>query len=200
MRILAIGAHPDDVEYGCFGSLCKYETADIHYLILTSGSDSGNPQEREKEQLESASFLNAEVKFCRLRSAYLNNDSGRATINFIEESISSLKPDIIFSHSANDRHQDHRLVNFATVSACRFFQGELFFYEGYSSLKYFKPNVVYRIDGSFQKKIDVISKFKSQSNKFYMNPKVIESIAVFRAAQFGFLGKAEAFETGGIVR
>jgi len=135
-----------------------------------------------------------------LPSAHLGNNSGRETIEAIEKAIAEIKPNIIFSHTEHDRHQDHILVNRATISACRFFQGQLYFYEAFSSLKYFEPQMVYRIDEFFPDKIIAISLFTSQANKFYMQPKIIESIAVFRAAQFGMFGKAEAFEVGKIIK
>jgi len=201
-RILGIASHPDDLEFGCFGTFKRYQQQGykLYYLILTNGGDSGNGDIRKEEQSEAADLLKAEVKFQNLPSAYLNNDSGRETIKAIENSINLVKPQVIFTHSDNDRHQDHRLVNKATTSACRFFQGQLYFYEGHSSLKYFKPNLVYRIDAFFEDKLRTMNLFISQATKFYMNPKVIRAIATFRAAQFGFLGKAEAFEVGGIVR
>ena len=202
MKILAIASHPDDLEWGCFGTLAKYdeEGNKLFYLVLTDGGDSGNGEARRREQKETAGILNAGVRFAGLPSAFLNNDSGRATIEEIEKEIFEIKPDIIFSHSQNDRHQDHRLVNHATVSACRFFHGELYFYEAFSSLKFFKPNMVVKICDYFPQKLRALSLFTTQEKKFYMKPELVESVAVFRAAQFGFLGKAEAFEVGGIVR
>ena len=198
MKILAIGSHPDDIECGCFGTLKKYKQkgAELYYLMLTCGGDSGDAEVRRTEQLESAEVLGAKVIFTNLESAYLNNDSGRKTIEAIEKAIKEVKPDIIFTHSEHDRHQDHRLVNRATNSACRFFQGELYYYCGYSSLKDFKPQVYEKIEDD----TEPLKFFKSQSDKFYMNPKVRDSILVFWATQAGFLGKAEAFEVGRIIR
>ena len=198
MKILAIGAHPDDIEIGCYGTLKKAvkQSHEVEYLVLTAGGDSGDAEVRKGEQLETSL---GHVKFGGLKSAFLNNNSGRESIKLIEETINKIKPDIIYSHSHNDNHQDHRSVNRATRSACRFFQGQLLFYEGWSSLKYFKPNCIVKVDDYFNSKLRVLKTFISQSDKFYMNPKVIESIAIFRAAQFGYLGKAEAFEVGGIV-
>jgi len=201
-KVLAIASHPDDIEGGCYGTLCKYKQQGfrIHYLVLTCGGDSGNADIRRKEQEEVADLLGATVKFQNLQSALLNNNSGRETIQAIEDAIKVIKPDIIFTHSKNDVHQDHRLVNEATISATRFFQGQVYCYEAYSSLRYFQPTVFYRIDEFFEDKLRAISLFTSQGKKFYMNPEVITGIAVFRAAQSGKLGKAEAFEIGRIIR
>ncbi len=201
MVILAIGAHPDDIEYGCFGTLCKLKDSggELYYLTLSYGGDGGDWVTRKDEQAYTAEVVGASIRFGGLQSALLQNNSGRESIKLIEDSLRVIKPDVVFSHSRNDVHQDHRLVNRATESACRLFKGELYYYEGYSSLKYFKPTICHNIDKYFNKKIEIISKFSSQENRFYMNSKVIESIAMFRAAQFGFMGKAEAFEVGKVV-
>lgn len=201
MNILAIGSHPDDVCGGCFGTLCKLKRDgnNLFYLILTLGEDGGNRWERKREQEEVAQLLNVNVTFAGLPSAHLNNDSGRATIQAIEQAILKCKPRVIFSHSINDRHQDHRLVNRATISACRFYQGSIYFYEGFSSLNTFNPTYYSRIDNFFEEKLRALSLFKTQQEKFYIKPEVVSALATYRAAQSGYIGKAEAFEVGKII-
>ena len=196
-KILCIGAHPDDCE-SIYGTLRKhFDGGDsINYLVLTLGGDSGNPEVRKKEQLETAL---GPVTFGALKSAFLSNNSGREAIALIEKTIRDIQPDIVYTHTSNDRHQDHRAVNRATLSACRFLRGSIYFYEGYSSLKDFKPSKVINIDNYIEQKLCVMHQFTSQQHKFYMDPEVIKSVAVFRAAQFGFKGYAEAFEVGSIV-
>lgn len=197
-RVLVIASHPDDAEAGCFGTLMKHfdEGATITYLVLTLGGDSGDPEVRRKEQLNASLGF---VHFGQLKSAFLSNDSGREAIALIERTIGLASPDIIYTHSNNDRHQDHRAVNRATLSACRFFKGAIYFYEGFSSLKRFKPNKFVDIGKYFDQKLRVMRKFKSQASKFYMSDEIITAAATFRAAQAGFKGKAEAFEVGSIV-
>ena len=55
MNILAIGAHPDDIEYGCAGTLVKYADRGhrIHLMILTGGEEGGSSKERQHEQSQS---------------------------------------------------------------------------------------------------------------------------------------------------
>lgn len=51
MVILAVGPHPDDIEFGCYGTLAKFKSIqkeDIHLLILTNGSNGGESKERTK--------------------------------------------------------------------------------------------------------------------------------------------------------
>ena len=65
MNILAIGAHPDDIEFGCGGTLLKYSQQGhgIYLLVLTDGSVGGDPQVRKKEQTQAADFLGGKGLF-----------------------------------------------------------------------------------------------------------------------------------------
>ena len=65
MKILAIGAHPDDIEFGCGGTLIKYglKGHDIYLLVMTEGGMGGNQVERRKEQEEAAQLLGARELF-----------------------------------------------------------------------------------------------------------------------------------------
>ncbi|MFQ5836218.1 MAG: PIG-L deacetylase family protein [bacterium] len=61
MNILAIGSHPDDIEFGCSGTLIKYKRtgANIFLLVLSEGSSGGSSNERKREQMESAKIIGA---------------------------------------------------------------------------------------------------------------------------------------------
>ncbi|MEW6042270.1 MAG: PIG-L family deacetylase, partial [Elusimicrobiota bacterium] len=63
MNILAIGAHPDDLEYGCGGTLIKFHKKkhNISLLVMTKGEIGGDPQIREKEQLKTTKILGAKI-------------------------------------------------------------------------------------------------------------------------------------------
>ncbi|MCX5679173.1 MAG: PIG-L family deacetylase [Candidatus Omnitrophica bacterium] len=65
MNILAIGAHPDDIEFGCGGTLLKYSSSGhrVFLLVLTKGGFGGDPDVRSKEQKEAALFLGAKEVF-----------------------------------------------------------------------------------------------------------------------------------------
>ena len=59
MSILAIGAHPDDIEIGCGGSLSKFAQAgqDIHMMVMTLGGMGGEREQRKEEQIRSKNIL-----------------------------------------------------------------------------------------------------------------------------------------------
>ncbi len=65
MRILAIGAHPDDIEFGCGGTLIKYarQGHDIFLLVMTEGGGCGDPAIRRQEQERAAQILQVSKLF-----------------------------------------------------------------------------------------------------------------------------------------
>jgi len=65
MNILAIGAHPDDIEFGCGGTLSKYSEKGhkVYMLVLSKGDKGGDSDVRQKEQENSARILRAETLY-----------------------------------------------------------------------------------------------------------------------------------------
>ena len=65
MNILAIGAHPDDVEYGCAGTLIQHVQRgdNVFIMIITDGAQGGDPEIRRQEQLAAAKIIGATDTF-----------------------------------------------------------------------------------------------------------------------------------------
>lgn len=205
MRVLAIGAHPDDVEVGCGATLAlhKQKGHQIHILILTKGEASGDPQIREEECIQSSRIMNADkVFFAHLADTKLTD--GVETIREIEKVASSVDPDIVFVHSRKDTHQDHRNVCSAALSACRN-RKNILFYESPTTLSDFDPKVYVDVSTTLSKKIEMLEIFLSQRSKPFLNDitrvahkddelvSTIVAIARFRGAQ-ARVQMAEAFE------
>jgi LmbE family N-acetylglucosaminyl deacetylase len=197
-NILAVGAHPDDIELGCAGSLAmhKFKEDRIYLLVLTSGEAQGNPRVREKECKESAKILEANgLFFGQLPDTRV--DAGRETIDIIEKMVNDVKPDIIYAPSIKDTHQDHRCAGYATLSACRRCN-KVLFYEGASALKEFHPQVFVDIEKTFDIKLKATRVFGSQLNSngtYSLAMNALEGLAKFRGYQAG-VKVAEAFEVG----
>jgi LmbE family N-acetylglucosaminyl deacetylase len=118
MNILAIGAHPDDIEFTCAGTLLKYRAAGhrIFVALTTSGNIGSNVIEgrekiaatREAEQLEAAKLYGAEVRFLRY------NDEGLVDSEELRRSILSAmrwaNPDVIFTNFPGDMSTDHNVT------------------------------------------------------------------------------------------
>lgn len=115
MNILAIGSHPDDIEFLCAGTLlkCKKRGDTIYLALTTSGNIGSNvlssreeiAETREKEQLAAAEYFGAKTRFLRYDDEGLL-DSQKVRKEIIE-TIRWANPDIIFTNYPGDMSTDH---------------------------------------------------------------------------------------------
>ena len=118
-RVLAFGAHPDDLEVGAGGLLARLaaEGADVTLAVVSIPS---NTEQRKLEAQAGADVLDAELfilyeeKPCRVEDIPMHE-----LVRRFDNIIGDVRPDLVITHSANDLHWDHGLVNRATVSALR---------------------------------------------------------------------------------
>src|SRR3989344_23007 len=99
-RILAIGAHPDDIEIDCAGTVARAvkEGKEVFFYILTNGERGGNPQQRRLEALKSAGSLGVrDVLFENLGDCMLRYEP--SLVGRIKSVINSVSPDAIYTHS-----------------------------------------------------------------------------------------------------
>jgi len=161
MNILAIGSHPDDIEYGCGGTLLRLaRTGDNVYLfIATSGEAGGSGDVRRAEQEDSARLLGIRKIFwggCRDTEVPLGKD----LITKIEAAVKEVRPDIIFGHAPHDTHQDHRALADATLSATRYTKNVLLF-EG-PTTQDFMPTFFVDIGETLEDKLNLLRAHRSQ--------------------------------------
>jgi LmbE family N-acetylglucosaminyl deacetylase len=182
MRILAIGAHPDDIELGCGGALIKAARAghQVFMYVLTRGSAGGDPDQRTKELVASAKYIGVETLWVdNFEDTRLSVNN--MLINHIEYFIHQSSPDIIFTHSLEDYHHDHRAIAESTVEAARFSQNILA-YE-IPVTKNFNPQIFYDISDVVEDKVELIKMFWSQQNKLFTRATAIKGLAEYRAFQ-----------------
>jgi len=118
-RVLAFGAHPDDLEVGAGGLLARLsaEGAEITLAIVSIPTLT---EQRKAEALAAAEVIDAnlfviyEDKPCRVEDIAMHE-----LVRRFDQIIGDVRPDLVITHSANDLHWDHGLVNRATVSALR---------------------------------------------------------------------------------
>jgi len=184
-KILAIGPHPDDMEFGCGGTLYKLSKKgfQVNLLVMTRGEYGGDCDVRKREQLESAKILKAGIFWGGFRDTEV--PMGRELINEIEKNIKKIKPDFIFVNYFNDTHQDHRNVAKAAVTAARYVNN-LLFYEVPTTLD-FLPNIYKDIGDVLDVKTRLLKCHFSQVRKTKVkNLSIIESAksaAIFRGYQ-----------------
>jgi LmbE family N-acetylglucosaminyl deacetylase/CheY-like chemotaxis protein len=191
--ILAIGAHPDDVEIGCGGSLIRHkqEGASVIVLTLSGGESGGASWQRREESSKSAQLMGAILRIKDLPDTRITN--GPETIKLIEEAVQEFRVSHVYMHSANDAHQDHRNTHAAAVVACRRVPNVLC-YQSPSTTVEFRPTLFTEISGTIEQKLDAIAQFESQTPKCpYLAPDLIMSTARYWGRFSGY-GRAEAFE------
>jgi len=183
MKILAIGAHSDDIEYGCGGAILEYmlkEFCIVEMLIMsTPGYTRVKEQDKAREKIECCKIYYYDADDTKIK---FNHD----TIHFIERKIKELEPNIIFIPYWDDTHQDHRNVSRACLAASRY-QKNVLAYESLTSID-FMPSVFMELKGTPDKtKFDLLSCHKSQlektniENKNYLE--LAEATAIFRGIQ-----------------
>ena len=84
-KILAIWPHPDDIELGCFGTMCRYadEWYDVHFLVLSKWEWWADTWNRLKEARESSNLLKCNLHIEDLPDRYMSD--GHETIGIIEK-------------------------------------------------------------------------------------------------------------------
>jgi LmbE family N-acetylglucosaminyl deacetylase len=185
--VLAIGAHPDDVEFGCGGTLAKWAHAGctVHHLVCTDGSKgtwdadadtAALAQRREDEQREAARRLAGDhvgsVGFLR----YVDGDLGhtREVVSRVARVIREVRPDVVLGHDPWKRyrlHPDHRNAGLIVCDAVIAARDPHFFRE--HGLPHHRPEVllmweadvpnhVEDITSSVARKIDALEAHESQ--------------------------------------
>jgi LmbE family N-acetylglucosaminyl deacetylase len=171
-EVLCIGAHCDDIEIGCGGTILalqdRYSNCRIHWLLLTSTPT------RHAEAMAAAQALlrpsaRGEVRICDLPDGHLPAHFSRVKRHF-EAIKHEVDPDLIFTHHGRDLHQDHSLVSQVTWQTFRdhlIFEYEIPKYEGDLST----PNVYVPLTAAAAtQKTDVIMRsFASQTSRSWFN-------------------------------
>jgi LmbE family N-acetylglucosaminyl deacetylase len=177
MKVLCIGAHPDDEVLGCGGTIDKFIDLghEIDYYIVSRGR--GDKRDQRFDSYPLRDFIEA-----------------------IEHRIARFSPDLIFSHHLNDMNKDHRIISEATIIASRGMPIDILGYEVFSSSGNFSFNpdtYVSLSSRNVEKKITLMEmKYKNEMRK-YPHPRSIEGImtlAKYRGMQAN-LEFAEAFIT-----
>jgi LmbE family N-acetylglucosaminyl deacetylase len=193
MRILAIGAHPDDIEVGCGGTLIKYarQGHEVFLLVMTEGGGSGEESIRRREQEGATGVLQvAKLFWGGFPDTAIPLD--RESIQRVESVLRETQPDFIFVHHQDDTHQDHRHLSTATITATRYTRNVLF-YEG-PTTQNFSPSVFVNIDTVLERKIAALEAHASQVTKTNIEGLTIVDIARSSAHFRGIQGRVRNAE------
>lgn len=126
MKIVAIGAHPDDIEIGVGGVLAKYSRKghEVHSIIVTIPY---SKEIRWKETENAAKILGVELRILDLDPNEIV--FSRKLVKEFDTIINEMTPDLIFTHWNHDSHQDHVAVSNAAIAATRKNNCSVYMYE-----------------------------------------------------------------------
>ena len=208
MRILAIGAHLDDIEVACGATIAK-ATAKGHAvrMVVLSQSDYANyrgDQLRGREQALAEGTRGAEAlgvtDLVVLANPTKDIPHTSATVEQIEAQLDDFKPSLILTHWSFDTHQAHQGVSLASISAARH-HASILMYEptppSGRSYVAFRPQVYVDVTGYLPHKLASLKAHVSQYEKY--GPAWLEAIEG-RARYRGFEAGVTHAETYEVVR
>ncbi len=165
--ILCLGAHSDDIEIGCGGTLLQFKKIlprlKIHWVVLSASGV--RRQEAEKGAELFTAGCEKKVILKDYRDGFLPYHGGEVK-DFFEEMKGQVSPDLIFTHCQGDAHQDHRLVSELTWNTFRnhlILEYEIPKYDGDVG----RPNVFIPLEAQVhERKVDYLFEaFESQRDK-----------------------------------
>jgi LmbE family N-acetylglucosaminyl deacetylase len=201
LQVLCIGAHSDDIEIGCGGTvlrlLAEHPGAHVHWVVLSAND------EREKEaRASAAAFLekagSSTVEVERFRESYFPYVAAEVK-DFFNALRRRVDPDVVLCHHRFDEHQDHRTVAQLVWNTFRnhlVLEFEIPKYEGDLG----HPNFFVALsDADAERKIALLEEhFGSQRDKSWFRPETFAALMALRGVESG-TRNAEAFHARKLV-
>ncbi len=197
-KILIISPHTDDGELGCGGSIAKFieEGNDVQYVAL-SCCEKSVPPEYPKDILSRE--VKAATKILGITQPVLFSFDVREFPKYRQEILDTLirlrdkiKPDIVFTPSRSDTHQDHKTTVEETMRA--FKKCTILGYEQpWNNITFDTHAFIPLREIHVQKKIHALACYETQKNRAYLNPDFLRGLALTRGTQIEET-YAEAFE------
>lgn len=212
--ILAFGAHPDDIELGCSGTIAKAaaEGKKVAMVDLTLGElgTRGNPELRRIEALNAAKILGVEDRVALDLGDGFFGES-KENLEAVIREVRKFRPEVVLANSVYDRHPDHKIASELVSRACFLaglskvrtsMNGEfqepwrpqliLYYIQDY----YLEPDVIVDISGHWETKFKSIMAFSSQ---FY-DPNSVEPETPISTSHFLEYLKGRALDYGRLIK
>jgi LmbE family N-acetylglucosaminyl deacetylase len=183
-RVLFLGAHPDDIELGC-GALIAHIVGQVDLRCVTLSDNQKNPALTNlvEEHYRSMDVLGVTKDQIILKDFETRNfpRDRQAILEFLYELNREFRPDIVFTHTQSDIHQDHDVVRVETL---RTFRGvSVLGYDVLRSSYGFFPHFLIEVtEKDVQKKIDALAEYKTYGDKYYFDPEIIRSTSIRHGA------------------
>lgn len=199
LSLLCLGAHSDDIEIGCGGTvlslLAAYPRATVRWVVFSAAGRRGGEARRAATRFLRAA-AGADVALHEFRDGFFPNEQARIKETF-EELKTGAPPDLILTHYGNDRHQDHRVISELTWNTFRdhwILEYEVPKYDGDLG----QPNVFVPLRPSVRRRkvALLMSSFGSQRSKRWFTPATFDGLMRLRGVESAAPdGYAEAFHS-----
>jgi len=184
MKVLGIGAHPDDIEIFMYGllSIFKKEGHQVYTMIATDGSKGGANKgrklanQRANETISGLAKLSSPI-FLNLPDGDLGDELEHKKI--VKENILKIMPDLIITHSENDYHADHKSLSIITKGAVSHYI-PILYCDTLMGIN-FNPNYYVDITNYHKLKKEAVLKHKTQKPHRFVD--LFELMNSYRAAQ-----------------
>ena len=192
-RALCLSPHPDDVEYSMGGTIKKYEDTFFDVVCLSRGGDrdeTADAVERIEEVKEFWARIgcqNVGVHFSGVK--HVKDLSDDYWISLLESQYVSQNPyQAIFTPSSSDSHFEHRIINRLGPPLSRLEKISIVEYCSPSTLDEWIPNLFVDIEPEFEKKLQSLAAFESQSSRKYFTETTIRNFNTnFRCSKRGLV-------------
>ena len=184
-RVLAIGCHADDIEIGCGGTLISLSRARpglaLTWVVLAAPGDrAGEARASARAFLADAEI--SDVRIHEFRDGFLPYSGGE--VKEVFEDLKDVRPDLVFTHTRHDLHQDHRLACELTWNTFRnhlILEYEIPKYDG--DLR--SPNVFVPLEESqVEEKLRILrDHFASQHSKHWFDDELFRGLMRLRGME-----------------
>lgn len=203
LSLLCLGAHADDIEIGCGGTLLRLleerRGVSVHWVVFSGSAARAQEARRSAAQMLKQA-RHSTVRVERFRDGFLPFD-GPAVKEVFEALKGQVDPDLVFTHYRDDRHQDHRLISDLTWNTFRdhtILEYEIPKFDGDLGI----PNLFVPLpDRIRRRKVrHLMSAFPTQSGKRWYSPETFDALMRLRGIECGDgAGYAEAFHVRKLV-
>ena len=163
--VLAVGAHPDDLELGCGGTLARLSRAGAR-VVMVIASIPSRLRSRRAEATKAAEILGCEVRFLTPdRCSRVEDLKTHQLVGMIDAQVKELEPAAMFTHCLANLHLDHKLTYEACMASQRLRYFDIFCFSPTSCHAVniaFYPHAYIDISGTIEEKMRAIRVHSSQ--------------------------------------